>query len=373
MEIYSKDDYAYLVRNGCYPDGYVEGVGIVSSQSIPIMSTAPSYPNERALGIDRRTQFMSSMQVPIVKPLIHTEAKRVTHEVLDELIKEMKENILMPAFTPNLKAMVLKLKEEIERKRNKNLKTIIDVEIILNIDSNNLDEKAKKKLEKEKQKAEKKKRKAEAENALLKEVEREIRIMATSNQKYDMITNYSFKSTSDDVVYHGGFDYNPTTRNAELRFNVKKPSLGAFAHELKHAYQFETGRISGPNRKSALFLYDKEDEREAFERGRLFGSSNTFESNASIYEQIPDSRNFNETTRSSCSAVEYKWEKWSTNVISLEVLHGIEEILKNPHSSPNKKANAENKLKNISLDFPGSAFRVNGNTYYRGRIITKNR
>lgn len=60
MKIYSIDDYDYLVQNGCYPDGYVEGLGIVSSQTVTVKSALPNYPNDRALGIDRRTQFIST-------------------------------------------------------------------------------------------------------------------------------------------------------------------------------------------------------------------------------------------------------------------------------------------------------------------------
>jgi hypothetical protein len=70
MKIYSIDDYDYLVRNGCCPDGYVEGLGMISSQTITVKSVSPNYPNENTLGIDRRTQFMSTLQVPVIVPLI---------------------------------------------------------------------------------------------------------------------------------------------------------------------------------------------------------------------------------------------------------------------------------------------------------------
>lgn len=46
------------------------------------------------------------------------------------------------------------------------------------------------------------------------------------------------------------------------------------AHELKHAYQFETGRLSvkDPDYKQNLSntFYDQQDEMEAFERGLMF-------------------------------------------------------------------------------------------------------
>ncbi len=44
------------------------------------------------------------------------------------------------------------------------------------------------------------------------------------------------------------------------------------AHELKHAYQFEMGRMSVPIPGGApLFLFDRYDELWAYDRGALFG------------------------------------------------------------------------------------------------------
>jgi hypothetical protein len=41
MDIYTQDDYYYLVHNGCYPDGYVEGLGFVSSRMLTIRKKHP--------------------------------------------------------------------------------------------------------------------------------------------------------------------------------------------------------------------------------------------------------------------------------------------------------------------------------------------
>ena len=47
--------------------------------------------------------------------------------------------------------------------------------------------------------------------------------------------------------------------------------LGWVAHELKHAYQFETGDFSTTSKKNGTPFYDKQDEIEAYQRGSLFG------------------------------------------------------------------------------------------------------
>lgn len=54
--------------------------------------------------------------------------------------------------------------------------------------------------------------------------------------------------------------------------------LGAFAHEFKHAYQFEKGRLSFLKDENSIitktpgYLYDLTDEYEAHQRGSLFGA-----------------------------------------------------------------------------------------------------
>lgn len=50
-------------------------------------------------------------------------------------------------------------------------------------------------------------------------------------------------------------------------------SLGLLAHELKHAYQFETGDFSSSNKLNGVPFYDQTDEREAYDRGNMFGQS----------------------------------------------------------------------------------------------------
>jgi len=355
MKIYSKDDYEFLVRNGCYPDGYVEGLGIVGSQTVSVMSTAPVYPNTKALGIDRRTQFLSTIKVPVVTPLVVPEVKKVTHEELTSVLKKIiDENTLMPSFSPDLRAMVYKLKEEIAKMRAKNYETI---------------QKEKAKLEKDptNKSAQKKIKKAEEENEELENVEREIRILATSTQQYDMVTNYPLPVANEKTDYKGFFAYNDKTEHAELRFTAQKPTLGVFAHELKHAYQFETGTLSSPSYKSTFFLYDKEDEREAFRRGQLFKENKTFAESASGYQEIPDSREFNDFIKHSESLIKHSWidsgVNYETKVITPEVLHRFEIVLKDPRTTQGERAEIENKIRILSEE-SHVAFRVNGKTYY---------
>lgn len=355
MKIYSIDDYDYLVRNGCCPDGYVEGLGIVISQTVTVKSTSPDYPNDRTLGIDRRTQFMSILQVPVIVPLIPVKSSKDLHEEVRAMIqKTIDENTAMPAFSSDLRAMVFRLKKEIEKKRSGNNEKIRKAKIKLEQDPYN-------------RRAQNKIRKAEEENARLSEVEREIRTLAVSNQQYDLITNYSFPKTGTDMEYRGGFDYNPVTKHAEIRVGGSKPTLGTFAHELKHAYQFETGTLSGYTHKGRdgdfkYFLYDKEDEREAFARGQLFGLSETFDRNASVYDRVPDSRNFGKT-----DYTKHTWKasqlQHSAYVISHEVLHEYELTLRNPNATQEQKAKIENELLNLSSK-SNCAFRINGKTYY---------
>jgi len=51
-------------------------------------------------------------------------------------------------------------------------------------------------------------------------------------------------------------------------------SMGTFAHELKHAFQFQVAQLSFMgNGRSPGLLYDRSDEYEAHERGGFFGGS----------------------------------------------------------------------------------------------------
>nr|WP_255351452.1 RHS repeat-associated core domain-containing protein [Dysgonomonas sp. BGC7] len=100
----------------------------------------------------------------------------------------------------------------------------------------------------------------------------EFRTLAKSNQVYDIYTDNSL-STSGPVfgmgTNAGGARYNFSNGN----FDILLPSSGGLsflAHELKHAYQFETGNFSSGYMINGSPFYDKHDEIEAYERGELF-------------------------------------------------------------------------------------------------------
>lgn len=68
----------------------------------------------------------------------------------------------------------------------------------------------------------------------------------------------------------GSAEYND--RLGKFLIKLGSNSLGLLAHELKHAYQFETGQISFGKLDKETF-YDLTDEDEAYTRGRLFNDT----------------------------------------------------------------------------------------------------
>jgi hypothetical protein len=114
----------------------------------------------------------------------------------------------------------------------------------------------------------------ENENSQFGIVTGEIATLAVSNQMYNVRIDNS-RNTNNKLVAATDFNF----RNGD--FEIIMPSrggLGLFAHEMKHAYQFETGAYSiGPeirNRSYSIYpnlLYDQSDEVAAFARGSLFG------------------------------------------------------------------------------------------------------
>ena len=121
-------------------------------------------------------------------------------------------------------------------------------------------------------------RKIKNNNSLIsqyQEAKSEISVLRNSTQLYSV-------SLSDDLSkidpngleneYRGAtkFDVSSST------VNIVAPksggcTIGLLAHELKHAYQFETGAF---NLGFGFSLYDIQDEVEAYYRGHLFGADN---------------------------------------------------------------------------------------------------
>lgn len=100
----------------------------------------------------------------------------------------------------------------------------------------------------------------------------EIATLAASNQMYDikednsMNINGAIPGTGET---RSGEAFNFDNGNFEIALG--DGSLGMLSHELKHAYQFETGAFSSGLRKDGVPFYDKTDEWEAYSRGALFG------------------------------------------------------------------------------------------------------
>jgi RHS repeat-associated protein len=107
-------------------------------------------------------------------------------------------------------------------------------------------------------------------NAELDIIRGEVATLAASSQIYDVQMGSGFSDSGTERA-GAGFDF--STGN----FVITMPSsnMGLFSHELKHAYQFETGNFSvGPEISGVAhknLLYDKHDELEGYARGAIFG------------------------------------------------------------------------------------------------------
>ena len=125
----------------------------------------------------------------------------------------------------------------------------------------------------------------------LESVRGEINTLESSGQVYDIRRDNSLNIDSQAPgtgEYRSGFYVNPKTGIFEIVLGDS--SLGSLAHELKHAYQFETGAISSGFNKKGIPFYDKTDEMEAYLRGSLFGGENYLTLPA-IYNELQDGPN----------------------------------------------------------------------------------
>ena len=123
------------------------------------------------------------------------------------------------------------------------------------------------------------------------DAKKEIAEMRASDQIYDYRTYFKKpkKTESGGVInerhYNGYVSCDQDTKVFIININKYyadyngEVNLGDFAHELKHGYQFETGRLSLKGNKNGGIidigghLYDYTDELEAHLRGSVFGSS----------------------------------------------------------------------------------------------------
>ena len=96
----------------------------------------------------------------------------------------------------------------------------------------------------------------------------EIEELKNSDTMYDIDTGLKYSSIG---TLRGGTEFNQKKNRVEIVVPSTK-ILHLLAHELKHAYQFETGRINlGKMRVDGTPLYDQTDEIEAYKRSELFG------------------------------------------------------------------------------------------------------
>ena len=114
--------------------------------------------------------------------------------------------------------------------------------------------------------------KLERSNTMLEEVKAEMTTLQESTQVYNIYRDDCFNTADPyglSIEIGSGVMYNYETDMFDIILGDE--SLGMLAHELKHAYQFETGEFSSGRLKNGEPFYDLTDEYEAYERGYMFG------------------------------------------------------------------------------------------------------
>ena len=132
------------------------------------------------------------------------------------------------------------------------------------------------------------------------EAKKEIAEMRASDQMYDFQTYYRAPGTDYDKNglpydrHYGGYvSYDQDKEVFIINLNSYEGiNIGDFAHELKHGYQFETGRLSMKGKTTSGmanggYLYDYTDEIEAHQRGADFGSSLPVHPDPNVYSKLP--------------------------------------------------------------------------------------
>lgn len=109
--------------------------------------------------------------------------------------------------------------------------------------------------------------KIDSKMRILNETLKELNFLEASSQIYNLFVG------SEDVSLKalGNVKYDIVTH--ELNINLRKGfDMGNFAHELKHAYQFQVGQLSfNTTGQGGGHLYDSHDEYAAYSRGAFFG------------------------------------------------------------------------------------------------------
>jgi hypothetical protein len=120
--------------------------------------------------------------------------------------------------------------------------------------------------------------------------------------------------TNDYYPYGMSFAEGLERSKQPYKYNGKEfdaeRGLNLLSHELKHAYQFETGSFSSGKRTDGAPFYDKHDELEAYQRGELFGGPHVHSINSlpPLYNQFQDGpvdyKSFNKVILSSPKALQ---------------------------------------------------------------------
>ena len=127
-------------------------------------------------------------------------------------------------------------------------------------------------------------------NKLLSDIDRYIKIDSKNKELYEQARTELSELISSNQIYKieqvdneinidsyeaDGYTWYDINTNVVSIQYTKKGGIGSLAHELKHAYQFETGELSFDNSgKYYGLLGDIFDEKHAYNRGSLFGGKN---------------------------------------------------------------------------------------------------
>ncbi|MCB9018843.1 MAG: hypothetical protein H6546_00770 [Chitinophagales bacterium] len=90
--------------------------------------------------------------------------------------------------------------------------------------------------------------------------------LENSTQVYNIVSGASVPAGAG-----GETRFNSATGYVDVVVGGQLSLLEALPHELKHAYQFETGKISLGYSGGSGSLYDLQDEVEAYQRSQMFG------------------------------------------------------------------------------------------------------
>ena len=94
----------------------------------------------------------------------------------------------------------------------------------------------------------------------------EINVLKESSQVYDI---YESSMYNTETHYGSGVSYNHSNGNFDIVIGIK--NYFSLAHELKHAFQFDSGDFSSGHSAKGIPFYDLYDELDAYQRGALYG------------------------------------------------------------------------------------------------------